>query len=214
MNIDTVNIKGTKNGLLIIVPEKLKIETAEAQIKTKIKDAGAFFTSAKFNIIAPGLDDDHLQRLITVCEEMSLVYVNKIHYPSNSKEESEIEIAASIISEKIPSGDTLLLIRSLRSGQTLQHDGNIVIVGDVNPGAEIVAGGNIVVLGKMRGIAHAGCSGKDDAYILAYRLQPTQLRISGKVSRSPEKEVIIDYPELAKISDNQIFIQKYKRNVR
>ena len=214
MNTDTVNIKGTKNGLLIIVPEEIEYETAEAQIKAKIKDAGAFFAAAKFNITAPSFNAEELQRLIVVCEKLGLIYVSDIHYPTNSVEIPEKEIAATIMRDISLDGDTLLMMRNLRSGQTIQHDKNIVIVGDVNPGAEIYAGGNIIVLGKMRGIAHAGCSGKDDAYILAYRLQPTQLRISGKVSRSPEKEVVINYPELAKITDGQIFIQKYERNIK
>ena len=173
-----------------------------------------FFKAAKFNITAPNFKYEDIDKLISICEQMGLVYVSEIQYPTSSKETPEKEIAASLMPDKPLVGDTLLLMKSLRSGQTIKNEGNIVVVGDVNPGAEIIAGGNIIVFGKMRGIAHAGCSGKDDAYILAYRLQPTQLRISGKVSRSPEKDIIINHPELAKIAEDQIFIQKYKRSIK
>lgn len=71
---------------------------------------------------------------------------------------------------------TLLLRKTLRSGQKVIFGGNVVVMGDVNPGAEIEAEGDVVVLGTLRGLAHAGCSGKD-AQVMALVMQPTQLRV-------------------------------------
>ena len=79
--------------------------------------------------------------------------------------------------------DTLLVQRSLRSGQSIHHTGSVVIMGDVNPGAEVIAGGNIVVMGSFRGVAHAGAQGDESATITAFRLRPTQLRIAGHITR-------------------------------
>ncbi|MCE7873008.1 septum site-determining protein MinC [bacterium CPR1] len=72
---------------------------------------------------------------------------------------------------------TLLLRKTLRSGQKVIFAGNVVVMGDVNPGAEIEAEGDVVVLGTLRGLAHAGCSGKSDASVMALVMQPTQLRV-------------------------------------
>jgi septum site-determining protein MinC len=83
---------------------------------------------------------------------------------------------------------------TVRGGQTLQQVGNIVVVGDVNPGAELVASGDIVVFGVLRGIAHAGAQGDRAARVAAIELAPTQLRIAthiaagdGGARREPEE---------------------------
>ncbi len=77
-----------------------------------------------------------------------------------------------------PPGSTLYHRGTLRGGQTLHHMGNIVVLGDVNPGAELVATGDIVVFGALRGVAHAGAQGDESARVVALELAPTQLRIA------------------------------------
>ena len=73
---------------------------------------------------------------------------------------------------------TLYHATTLRGGQVLHHNGNIVVVGDVNPGAELIATGDIVVFGRLGGIAHAGAQGDESARVYALDLAPTQLRIA------------------------------------
>lgn len=73
---------------------------------------------------------------------------------------------------------TLYHSATLRGGQVLHHKGNIVVVGDVNPGAELVSGGDVLVFGRLAGIAHAGAQGDENARILAVDLRATQLRIA------------------------------------
>jgi len=107
--------------------------------------------------------------------------------------------------------ETMLLCKNIRSGQKLACRGNIVILGDVNPGAEVVAGGNIVVMGCLRGMAHAGALGDQNAVISAYRLSPTQLRIADHITRPPDNEVVTaKNPELARIKDDKVVIEKLK----
>ena len=72
--------------------------------------------------------------------------------------------------------NTILVQRTLRSGQSIRYGGNVVIIGDVNPGAEVTATGNIMVMGALRGVVHAGAGGDEKAVIMAFRLEPTQLR--------------------------------------
>ncbi|HCF49804.1 MAG TPA: septum site-determining protein MinC [Syntrophomonas sp.] len=107
--------------------------------------------------------------------------------------------------------ETVLLCKNVRSGQKLACRGNIVILGDVNPGAEVVAGGNIVVMGCLRGMAHAGALGDQNAVISAYRLSPTQLRIADHITRPPDNEVVTaKNPELARIREDKVVIEKLK----
>lgn len=82
---------------------------------------------------------------------------------------------------------TMYLRQNLRSGQTISHKGNLIIIGDVNPGAEIMAEGDITIWGSLRGIAHAGIGGNTDAEIRALNLQPIQIRIAHAIARAPDK---------------------------
>lgn len=107
--------------------------------------------------------------------------------------------------------DTVLLFRNLRSGQKFFSDGNIVVLGDINPGAELIAGGSVLVMGALRGMAQAGAFGDENTVIAAYRLNPTQLRIANHITRPPDGEVIIvNSPELARIRAGKVVIEKLK----
>lgn len=108
----------------------------------------------------------------------------------------------------------ILVQRTLRSGQSLSHPGHVVVIGDVNPGAEITAGGNVVVFGRLRGIVHAGASGDDGAIVCALALAPMQLRISRFIARSPGTEPTQKLgdailPEVASIQDGQIVVESW-----
>jgi len=80
------------------------------------------------------------------------------------------------------SGGALLLNRSLRSGQRVEHDGDVILIGHVNDGAEVMASGNICVWGRLKGVAHAGLDGEEDRTVIAGQFEARQVRIGGKVS--------------------------------
>lgn len=80
------------------------------------------------------------------------------------------------------SGGALLLNRSLRSGQRVEHDGDVILIGHVNDGAEVMASGNICVWGRLKGVAHAGLDGEEDRTVVAGQFEARQVRIGGKVS--------------------------------
>ena len=109
-------------------------------------------------------------------------------------------------------GRTKFIRRTIRSGQIINYIGNIVIVGDVNSGAEIYAGGNVIVLGALRGYVHAGVSGNEKAIVAAFSLQPQILQIAGVATRAPEENIKPQYPEVAKIKGNTIVVEPYLPN--
>lgn len=104
--------------------------------------------------------------------------------------------------------NALYVPNTIRSGQRLVHDGHLIICGDVNAGAEVVAKGDIVVMGTLRGLAHAGCFGDESARIVAGSLRPPQLRIATKIARAPEEsnkqQSGSRLPEVARIEGGEI----------
>ncbi len=106
---------------------------------------------------------------------------------------------------------TILVQRTIRSGQRVFYKGNVVVLGDVNPGGEVVAGGNIIVMGTFRGIAHAGAHGRADVIVAALRLEPSQLRIAGYITRAPEGDFPLPFqPEIARVEDGIVIIEQYQ----
>ncbi|MBD3182816.1 septum site-determining protein MinC [Candidatus Poribacteria bacterium] len=107
--------------------------------------------------------------------------------------------------------DTYLYRGTIRSGQRKAHVGNLLIIGDVNPGGEIIATGDIVVIGRLRGMAHAGAGGNSSAEIIALHLQPMQLRIADYIGRAPDQDPESgSYPEKASVENGSIVIQRIK----
>jgi septum site-determining protein MinC len=112
----------------------------------------------------------------------------------------------------VPATLTLYHMGTVRGGQSLHHVGNLVVVGDVNPGAELVASGDIVVFGALRGVAHAGAQGDASSRVYALTLEATQLRIATLIAaddapRTGEPAV----PEVAHVLDGRIAIVAYDR---
>jgi septum site-determining protein MinC len=105
--------------------------------------------------------------------------------------------------------------RTLRSGVTVRYDGDVTVYGDVNPGAQIRAGGNVVVLGRLRGVVHAGSHGNEEAFILAFELAPTQLRIGKHIAIAPASAGSGEFnPEIAQVSGDTILIEPYRGRLR
>lgn len=107
--------------------------------------------------------------------------------------------------------NTILVQRTLRSGQSVRYSGNVVILGDVNPGAEVAATGNIIVMGALRGVVHAGANGDETAVVMAFRLNPTQLRIANHITRPPDNETVdLEFPEIARIKEGVVTIEAFQ----
>ena len=86
----------------------------------------------------------------------------------------------------VPGGRTVIVPHTLRAGFRGEYPGSVIVLGDVNPGAEVVAGGDVIVIGALRGLAHAGQGGHSDAIVWARPIASPQLRIGDAVARAPE----------------------------
>ncbi|NMA02099.1 MAG: septum site-determining protein MinC [Clostridia bacterium] len=213
--MEPVKLKGNREGLILKLDLKTSFPILCENIMAKIKSADAFLGDNREIIINTGnhvLDSDQIEELTRVLQSLDLG-IKKII--SEAKEEREVEKPINSqqkieLEQSLSEGSTLMVRKNLRSGQSVFHEGTVIVMGDINPGAEVVAGGHIFVLGHLRGVAHAGARGDKDAVVYANKLQPTQLRIANLITRAPDDESVApNEPELARIKDGMVIIEKY-----
>jgi septum site-determining protein MinC len=167
--------------------------------------------SAQHDLVQEDLDEE-LVATKSIEEDVTYLYETQ-----EGQEFSDTAVEDDAASNAPPVPQVLYLRQTLRSGQTVSHKGHLVIVGDVNPGAELMAEGDITVWGALRGIAHAGIGGNITAEIRALKLQPVQIRIAHAIARSPDRPNIKFAsqkgagPETARMIDGKIRISK--RNI-
>ena len=113
--------------------------------------------------------------------------------------------------------DTALVQRTLRSGQKVSFGGNVVVLGDVNPGAEIIADGHVVVLGALKGTVHAGAAGNEDSFVAALNMAPMQIRIADVLGCSsdepPHKKRRPQGPMIAYAEEGRIYMEPITKKV-
>ncbi len=232
---DVIRIKGTRNGLVALIDTGYDFTEIKNVLRTKIEASKGFFKGARITFHYPesnSLSDDMTRELESICSACGLIPDRQIAWPAapeprgiTSQTYNEIAISQEnelnpVLNEPSPSlpaagisradrEPSILVNRSIRSGQKLSYDGNVIILGDVNPGSEITASGNIVVWGSLRGVVHAGAGGRQDCSIMAFRLNPVQLRIASVISRSPENQELSPYPEIARLVNGKMVIEPY-----
>lgn len=207
---DLVSFKGVNNGVYIDVKGD-NLEDIKKSLDKKIKSALKFFGGINFL----GVRSDELSPEDIYEIKMILKYKYDFNIPDEEiyevKEEDSYNnegIEVNISEE----GMTKFLHGTIRSGQEVIYNGNIVVIGDVNPGAFLKAEGNIIVLGSLRGVAHAGIGGNENCIVAAYSLLPTQLGIGETIVRPPEGDVQYNLPEVARIINDEVFIEPYLPN--
>lgn len=222
MDESNVAFKGTVNGLTIIMKEEEPFEEIVEQINEKVMSASKFFDGAVLSVKYKGKDltAEQEEQIFGILSEQSGAKITSFSRDLDSPKPSDLEKENSFVQKMqmkkvffkgIQEGNTKFHRGTVRSGQLLNFNGNIVILGDVNPGAEIISTGNVVVMGYLRGIVHAGADGNKESVIAALNLAPTQLRIANMIARAPDGDSAKNgfTPELACIKNDQVYIEKY-----
>ncbi|MDP4127436.1 MAG: septum site-determining protein MinC [Bacillota bacterium] len=204
-------LKGTRDGLILYLDPAAEFGLLINELSQLLEKSVEFlkgavircyagkkeYTEDEHAVLAATLGQYQLELAGWLTEEE--VYVpGKSQYAAVDKETRHLE-------DGMVEGSCLFVERTLRSGKSVQFEGHVVVLGDVNPGAEIIATGNIAVLGSLRGVAHAGATGDRKATVSAYHLAPTQLRIADLVTRAPDEEG--RGPEIAKIKEDQLIVE-------
>ena len=200
-----VIFKGTKDGVTVLFDADAPFEELCQQLEKEVEEAGKFFDNVKTSLAFKGRsftdeEEETLFQIITEHTSMQITFLKT--------ENNELKQLSDLLEKEMsPHNLTKFHKGSLRNGQKIEFDGSLVIVGDVNPGAEIKASGNIIVLGQLKGMAHAGCKGMTDAFIAAVYMAPVQLRIADIITRFPEENKKGPKPpEYAFIQQGQIFV--------
>jgi len=205
--MSAISIKGTRSGLVICVKTKYKFEDIRMELISRLESARGFFKGARFNIHGcENLEAEQRQVLKNICLERGMILDSTISLPSREIATFELPNPGSH-----EGGGNVILRKNIRSGQKVIAKKDLVIIGNVNPGAELIAGGSIFVMGSLKGVAHAGAYGDTSASIMAHEMQPSQIRIGHIVACRPDQDCPeVNHPEIAYVVDNKIVIDKYK----
>lgn len=207
MSEDKILLKGNKDGLNVVIDmNRFKDFNEMLEILGEKLSRGKRFykgCTLKISTQLKLVSDRELKSLSDVLFEEFLIK-DCIFEDTEEK--------PSKVFSGIYEGKTKFIKKTVRSGQIVNYPGNVVIIGDVNPGSEVFATGNIIVLGILKGDAHAGTNGNDRAIIAAFRLEPNVLQIASTITKAPETDEKPNYPEVAKIKDNTIIVEPYSPN--
>jgi len=211
---DHVALKGTRDGLVLYLDPEADFEVLIDELDNLIKNSDQFLQGASVRCYAGKREfsEEEHASLTTALAQKRLelagwLTTEEVYLPNKAKSYETSERDPRLWEEGMVEGHCLFIERTLRSGKSVQFEGHVVVLGDVNPGAEIIATGNIVVLGSLRGVAHAGATGDRKATVSAYHLAPTQLRIADLVTRAPDDGTDGRGPEIARIKDDQLMVE-------
>ena len=201
----SVNINLTTDKLLIRLNKKYEHKEIMAKIKKKIVELKKLYQNDKTPIYVVGkvlknAEMEDIQNLIQGAIDVKVDF--------ESPKTLGLAGIKKSFNKEIKTSETKFQKGSLRSGNKIEYEGSIVVLGDVNSGAEVVAGENIVVVGALRGLAHAGAKGNKDAIIAAAVIESPQLRISNIVKERERMDIEINRASYAYINDeNEMVIE-------
>lgn len=203
MNRNIVSIKGTPSGLVFYFDTK---EAGFGQIcaalEEKLLHSGDFFINAEYIIDQPSNFSEEEMAIIEGILKKYHIKKGKLAPHTVSTDERSEMVYQTV------GGNSLLVTKGVRSGQRLTISGNAVIMGDINPGGEVIATGNVVVMGCCRGILHAGAEGDENCYILVYQMHAQQLRIADHVATVP-MDAKLSPLKLAIVQEGNIVLTDY-----
>ncbi len=196
---DLVTIKGIRNGLLFLLSDEAEFGDVLADLESKLKtdERTDNLTTAMmvyFDVGDRQIDEAEVDQIRELFPEDGHLVV------------CGFEGAPPIAHEF--SKEPYVYKGTVRSGKMIEHDGDVIVIGDVNPGAEIVASGDIFVMGHLRGFAHAGATGDRRAVVAAVYFDPLQVRIANVARRSPESSSAPAEMEFAYLDGEQMAVER------
>jgi septum site-determining protein MinC len=238
-----ISIKGIRDGLLLSVDGHNSLTDLVAELEQVVVARHAFLQGSRI-ALAVGMRPftaDHLQAVHAILSNHDLELWAVLAEREETRQAARklglatrlpgsqtdlegnmlvVETAASstsLATADQPAVGDLFLRETLRSGRSIFHEGAVTILGDVNPGAEVIAGGSVIVWGRLRGLVHAGAMvhpggmGDKTAVICALDLNPTQLRIADQIAVSPTGARRKPQPEQAAIRQGQIVAEPWHK---
>lgn len=216
-----IQIKGLRDGLLVTLGDG-GWSVLHSSLISQIDEKTEFFKGAKLALDV-GNQELHVSEMTDLRDELSdrgiILWAVLSNSPTTENTAQILGLATRLSKVRpdtpvqgkpVSTEDSAMWVkRTVRSGVRLEYEGNVVVLGDVNPGAEVVAGGSIVVWGRLRGVVHAGATGDTEAVVCALDLSPTQLRIATEIATTPERRSQ-PVPEMARLKDGHLIAEPWQ----
>lgn len=212
-----VMIKANNSGIIVVLDPVLSFEELKERVAEKFREASHFLGNATVVLCMEGRDLSEIEEkeLLCVISENSDLRIACLM----DRNEANEELFQKTLSEKLKELDARtgqFYKGNLRSGQVAEFDTSVIILGDVNPGAKVISRGNIVVLGALKGMAAAGMSGNRNAFVLAWKMMPTQIRIGDYIARPADSSMIsgcgVGGPQIAYLDEESIYVESLDKN--
>lgn len=223
---ELIAIKGINDGLLISLSTTEKWQSVTDELAKRIDGKRAFYSGATIivELGARPVPKYELSSLKALLERRGLS-LSLVRSDSDTTRQSARSLDLKTSENGLPANPArgqaetrpvnpeetgtrgVIFRRTLRSGRTIHSEGHVVVFGDVNPGAKVIAAGDVVVWGKLRGTVHAGALGDESAVVCALDMNPNQLRIASYIVTSPSGKRRKILPEVASIRGNQIVVE-------
>lgn len=236
--IQPVIIKSNKYGINLILDAKLPFGELLEAVKAKFLESEKFFKNAKMAISFAGreLTEEEEQQIIdTITKNTSITILcivdNNEEHAEFIRQQIEAFTANTAVQQEPVETEPVIANGgefyrgTLRSGQVLESVSSIVVIGDVNPGAQVISQGNVLILGALKGNACAGAAGNTDCFIVALEMDPIQIQIGDVLAKSPDKvkknkksrrkakKVADTEPQIAMAKDGNIYIESMTRDI-
>ncbi len=216
----SVVIKSNKYGLIVILDGELPFADLEREVAEKFRTSAKFFKNAQMAVTFQGraLSTDEEWALVEAITQNCEIEIMCILNENDLTEEAmrrAVEEHASVGGQ-----DGKFYKGTLRSGQVLESETSIIILGDVNAGAKVISKGNVVVLGTLKGTIYVGAAGNEDAFVAALIMDPMQIRIADVIARKSDKQPTArerkkqeETPKIAYVEDGNIYIEPITKEV-
>lgn len=217
-----VIIKSNKYGINLILDPYIPFQELLVHITDKFLDSEKFFKNARMAISFEGRvlsEEEEYQILDTIEQKTSIHIVCVIDTDPEREQYTKQQIDAYMAAASDNTGR--FYKGTLRSGQVLECETSVIIIGDVNPGAKIISTGNIVILGALKGTAYAGATGNESCFVTALDMSPVQIKIGNIIGRSEDKSILaairerkkaVAEPQVAMVANGQILIEPITKN--
>lgn len=203
MKQQAISIQQKKNQITLTINEKVAYEEIIKELKKKIPELKKLYGDDKTPILVTGkiLKNKEIEEVQKIIKDSI-----KVNVIIDSPKDMGLSSITRTFENEIQKSDTYFYKGSLRSGKKIEYEGSVVLMGDLNGGAEIIAGENIAVVGCLRGLAHAGAKGNKKAVIKAANIDCPQLRIANIV-KEIEKDDLEHTKSFAYVDGDRIVLE-------
>ena len=211
-----VIIKGNKYGIIVVLDSDMDYESLREKIAEKFRESAKFFDKAQMALSFEGrkLTNEQQRDVLNIIAEETMLHVVCVIEDDPGQEEKFKKALDEKLME-LSNASGQFYKGNLRSGQVLESETSIIVIGDINPGARIVSKGNIIVLGSLKGSVFAGASGNNNSFVVALDMNPVQIRIADTIARSQDKQekTAAKETKIAFLEDGNIYIEPLSKEV-